>query len=817
MSSLRRYGIFILIVLLYCVYVFTNSGRTHIVDEVSLFAVTESLGLRGEVDTNAIAWTQWVNSPGEVLGAFGSDGEVYSKKGPGPAFLAVPWYLLLRMVVMFNIHIGLLQGALLWNGFVTALTAGLLWLTAARLGYGDRTGMWLGLLFGLCTIAWPYANQFFGEPISTLSLLTCFYGILAWKQTGKAGWMWLSGIGAGVTIATVTAHVLLVLILALYFAVSWWKSDDQDIALNAMGDTSHRAAGQRLPLVMPLIGFFAPIALTGGLLLLYNFVRFGSPLDSGYHFDSGEGFTTPLWQGLWGFLFSPYRGVFLHTPLFILSVIGFVPFFRRHRREGIAIGALTAVLVLLYSMWWMWWGGYAWGPRFLVPLTPFWVLLIAPLLVRLGIGDESDAASPPSVAAVWRWLFWGVVTASFLVQLLAVSINFVNFETLLRSEFFATNWENPLEFGPPAQSIGDLLLSPVFGQIRLVWRGGLAANSDLAWLWAGGRVLWLPLIVGVAAIGTAAWALIMWLKGARTNSPETAIPSPPMTILLAVIPVITMGAWLGAAVDDPIYGDMSSGYHAAIVEMCGQQGSGDVLVTVAPFGYHIPMNWLAAHCRPAPPIYGYATSSMERPQAQQVMTRLMSETDRIHLITSGLAPSDPENTVERWLAQHAFKADDRWFDNERLLEYATPARLSLEQFVQHHLFVSDQNGNSVTIVQSRAPAQGEPGAITPVEITYMPHTPPIADLRWFVQLLAPDGRAVVQLDTGPDDNYTPFTALRANALYTERAGLLLPADLPPGDYQVIAGLYNPAMEGAPRLRAADGRDYLVLSTLSVGP
>jgi hypothetical protein len=91
--------------------VLSNSGRFHIVDEVSLFAVTESLALRGEVDTNAIAWTQWVNSPGEVLGAFGPDGQVFSKKGPAPAFLAVPWYLAAAPAsAWLNIHVGQLQG-----------------------------------------------------------------------------------------------------------------------------------------------------------------------------------------------------------------------------------------------------------------------------------------------------------------------------------------------------------------------------------------------------------------------------------------------------------------------------------------------------------------------------------------------------------------------------------------------------------------------------------------------------------------------------------------------------------------------------------
>ncbi len=65
----RLYGMVLVFGLLLAIYTMSQSSKFHVVDEVSLFAVTESIGLRGEMDTNAIAWTQWVNSPGEVLGA----------------------------------------------------------------------------------------------------------------------------------------------------------------------------------------------------------------------------------------------------------------------------------------------------------------------------------------------------------------------------------------------------------------------------------------------------------------------------------------------------------------------------------------------------------------------------------------------------------------------------------------------------------------------------------------------------------------------------------------------------------------------------
>src|SRR4051794_19195130 len=184
----RWYGVILVFGLLVSIYTMSHSSQFHIVDEVSLFSVTESLGLRGAVDTNAIAWSQWVNSPGEVLGEFGPHGDVYSKKGPAPAFIAVPWYEFLHLLSRADIGVGLLQGALLWNGFVTAATAILLWYTTLKLGYDDRVGAALALIFGLATIAWPYANMFFGEPLSAFSLLACFCCLRLWLMGKPQMW-----------------------------------------------------------------------------------------------------------------------------------------------------------------------------------------------------------------------------------------------------------------------------------------------------------------------------------------------------------------------------------------------------------------------------------------------------------------------------------------------------------------------------------------------------------------------------------------------------------------------------------------------------
>jgi hypothetical protein len=108
-----------------------------------------------------------------------------------------------------------------------------------------------------------------------------------------------------------------------------------------------------------------------------------------------------------------------------------------------------------------------------------------------------------------------------------------------------------------------------------------------------------------------------------------------------------------------------------------------------------------------------------------------------------------------------------------------------------------------------------PGRVLPVEITFRLSDVNPVDLRWFVQLLRPEGFPVALMDTAPEDGYVAFSTLPANAELVERTGLALPENLPAGRYEVIAGLYNPSLEGQPRLRAQDGSDFVRLGVVVV--
>ncbi len=258
-----------------------------------------------------------------------------------------------------------------------------------------------------------------------------------------------------------------------------------------------------------------------------------------------------------------------------------------------------------------------------------------------------------------------VLVLSFVVQLLAVTANYVNYEIALRG-LYPTDWADPLKYGPPA--LFNPAHSPVLGQVRLLLENS-AANLDLGWVWTG-HVAWeVPALAG----GIALLAGLAWLMAGRRGARRLA----PVAAALAVAGLLALGV-LSARVyaARPEYGVDGQGYAAALdeIEVAEGQRSGrrrDGIVTIAPYQYQVPM----ARYRGRLPIYGYATESMPlHPETESVLWRALTLHGRIWLVTVGLPPADPANGVEAWLAREAFKADDRWLDDARLAQFVIAPR-----------------------------------------------------------------------------------------------------------------------------------------------
>jgi hypothetical protein len=148
--------------------------------------------------------------------------------------------------------------------------------------------------------------------------------------------------------------------------------------------------------------------------MIVNHARFGNYLA----FEptaTAKGFTTPLWLGLYGNLFSVGRSIFLYSPPAILAAFAFSRFHRARRAEAILFAAIAAIYLLVYSMYGYWEGGWAWGPRFLVPVLPFlviplgylvtskrWAVVVAALAV-LGVGVQILGVAVNYSYVYWDW------------------------------------------------------------------------------------------------------------------------------------------------------------------------------------------------------------------------------------------------------------------------------------------------------------------------------------------------------------------------------------------------------------------------------
>ncbi len=781
-----------LFVLLMTLYLLTTAGGFHIVDEVSLFAVTESLGRRGAVDTNAIAWMQWVNSPGEVLGAFGPEGDVYSKKGPAPAFLAVPIYWAARAIP----GLGLVQATLLYNALVTTLTALLLGRWARALGSDARVGAAVALSFGLGTLAWPYATYFLGEPTSALCLTGAGYALTRWRATRASRYAWATGVALGGLIATVAAHALLIPIFALY----------------ALRDPDGR---WRRPERTSLMGFLLPLGLVIALLAAYNAVRFGSPLHTGYHFEAGEGWTTPL-------LLSPYRGLIWYTPLSLAAALAWRDLRRAQGATAGLIAGATGVLTVVYSAWWMWWGGFAWGPRFLAPLCPFLALTLAPWWERV-LNSQMQG---------WkRGGFLTLAALSVLVQLLAVAANYPQFEIELRG-LYPTDWEDPLRYGPPA--LFNPLHSPIIGQLWLLWRDPLGA-ADLFWVRPDG-VVWMVPLAALPILAMAGARLAGTLRGgsqrmrgslvagpsgeiratgsqrsseeAKTARAGGAIAGRALSVALVSAFVLWGGYALAVASTDPRYGQAGVGYRAILDTLAQQARPEDAIVTIAPYHYHIPM----AHDRTRLPIYGYAQEEPLHAETSRVLSRLLGQPRNVWLVTGGIQPADPSNGVERWLAVHAYEVSDQWYDDFRLVRFLSPLAGMTTTAAASEF--GDAQGDRIALVDvAWGPAANTAGggvrvaavwtALQPVQVEYVP----------FLHLLDASGQLRAQRDLRPVGGYRPTTTWAPGEPIEDHMGLALPDDLPPGEYELVLGLY--AATSGQRLLTADGGDHVRLGTVVI--
>jgi hypothetical protein len=285
------------------------------------------------------------------------DGHYVSAYPVGAALLALPLYVPAALAGVAPSHPLLVELEKLAAAITVALSAVLLYHAARRIA-SRRMALFATAAYALGGSSLSVSSQaLWQHGASQLGLAAALYCLL--RGDDEPIWLAYAGLPLSFAVLARPTDALMAGAIALYV---FWRRPSRFVFFLLAG-------------VPPAV-----------FQLWYNARYFGTPFRTQWDPFDAETWSGSFWPGLAGLLLSPGRGLFVYSPIFALSVVGFVLAWRRNGHGLLrALGVAAGLTLLLYAKWEMWWGGLTFGPRLLADLTPVLALGLcpaAPLLAR---------------------------------------------------------------------------------------------------------------------------------------------------------------------------------------------------------------------------------------------------------------------------------------------------------------------------------------------------------------------------------------------------------------------------------------------------
>lgn len=457
----------------------TSSGRVRVSDEVMTLFESESLVQRGSTAVPQAVAARF------FFGRYDRQGQPRAAYAPGQALATTPWYALGQYVLRRAPGVppdarDLIVGFALTLSSATfaAAAASFAFLIFCGMGIARRTALAATLLLALATPLFAYSGWFFSEPLACALLLAAAYSLFGQSGGITASRAALAAALLGCAVLVRPTHILLapIFLLAIF-------------------------ARERHAALKPAIVAAAVLAVAVAAYLSYNYSVFGSPFQFGYpvSVEAGKhvtGFETPLWRGLFGFLLTPGKSIFLFAPPVILALVGLPALWRRDRGLA-AIAGLSLPLALgFFARYTQWEGGYCFGPRYLVPAIVLLALALGPAL--------AEATSRTRVVAGLLFL------VGLAVQALGLATSFLEAEVGYR--YYDRQFDYQLGYNALAKQ-AELLLKYLGSHEPA--RIGLGFDRWFVFLSKGGVSHTSLLIFGLLIAGGAGlslWALVQCVR-----------------------------------------------------------------------------------------------------------------------------------------------------------------------------------------------------------------------------------------------------------------------------------------------------------------
>lgn len=255
--------------------------------------------------------------------------------------------------------------------FFGALLSILVYRTLKLYNINSYTSSLIGAGLILGTPIFKYSTMFYSHVLATFFIFLSFYLILyAVKVKIDRKLILVSGFSAGTAVLVDYPLIPISLLLSIFFIYEFRN---------------------KTKIVMTwVISFIVPLLI----LSIYHFLAFGNPFLTPYHFPTGPdsfgvhieqntrllGIGMPSLESLYGLTFSTFRGIFIFSPILLLSLYGiFILFKNSNYKKEICIISLIFVIFLIFnaSMDRFWHAGLSFGPRYLIPIIPFMAIPLA--------------------------------------------------------------------------------------------------------------------------------------------------------------------------------------------------------------------------------------------------------------------------------------------------------------------------------------------------------------------------------------------------------------------------------------------------------
>lgn len=647
--------------------------------------------------------------------------------------------------------IGLIHAAWTLNLFVTALSAVILYDMGKTLRYSDNVALSVALLYGLATTAWPYSTMFFREPLFTLFILLCSDSLLHWKHaTGKSQLFWLLLGVAAFASALLTKGIALLVLPAMCIQLSGKFSRHQI---------------KWLIVVCLSVALFA-LCLFALYAVIAPGVRFRYSLIWLANIDLSNVFIA-----LSAWLVSPGFSIWIFSPILVLGLGGAYQLFRRKQwRDLLFPLVLSITLMLGYAILQGrgWYSGLGWGPRYLVPLVPFLMLWLLPIMAKF-----------PRYPRGIKMIIGALVGISVSVQLIAVLVPTETFGTVLAN--LSMNAPQPIV--PWRDGVWSLQYSSLVVDLTQLGR----VPSQIAWIVMNEKTMLMALFLPTVGISCLA------ILGKRMAS-------------LMVLPAVTVMLYIGLTT---LYADVRLGGRSvdlwqALTQIKVELRPTDAILLDNSVYRDFFANFYKGHS----PIYvlpntppSPSQSEIESPDGYvhpylwTLLSRLALHTSRWWFVTqrsSDVASSPRVN--DDFLAYHFFPATQTRYSSSLNVWQFAPYRAPSAE-------ISPRNSYDVDFGAARLEGYDLPfgrefkaGDIIPISLLWK-HQPWPADLQPFdyginISLLDKNGKMVAQQAGVPAGSFGLMSRWKPGQVYRDNHALILPPNLVPGTYMLWVSVYD---------------------------